>query len=86
MDEFDVTLGENQFWMMGDNRLGSYDSRGFGPVESKMIHGKILFRIWSIDSNEGWWIFDLIKHPIDFWKRVRWSRFFTNYEINLKKY
>ena len=43
VDEFDVTLGENQFWMMGDNRLGSYDSRGFGPVESKMIHGKILF-------------------------------------------
>jgi signal peptidase I len=76
LDEFDVTLGENQFWMMGDNRLGSHDSRAFGPVDRIMIHGKILLRIWSIDSNEAWWIVDLIKHPIDFWKRVRWSRFF----------
>lgn len=75
LDVFDVTLGENQYWMMGDNRLGSWDSRAFGPVERKMIHGKILFRIWSIDSNEAWWILDLIKHPIDFWQRVRWSRF-----------
>jgi signal peptidase I len=76
VDKFDIVLGENQFWMMGDNRLGSWDSRGFGPVERKMIHGRILLRIWSIDSNEAWWILDLIKHPIDFWKRVRWSRWF----------
>lgn len=75
LDEFEVTLGENQFWMMGDNRLGSHDSRAFGPVDGILIHGRILFRIWSIDSNEGWWILDLINHPIDFWKRVRWSRF-----------
>lgn len=75
LDEFEVTLGENQFWMMGDNRLGSHDSRAFGPVDGILIHGKILFRIWSIDSNEAWWILDLIKHPIDFWKRVRWGRF-----------
>ena len=76
VDEFDVLLGEDEYWMMGDNRLGSWDSRGFGPVQRKMMHGKILFRIWSIDSNEAWWILDLIKHPIDFWKRVRWGRFF----------
>jgi signal peptidase I len=76
VDEYDVVLGEDEFWMIGDNRLGSWDSRFFGPVQRKMIHGKILFRIWSIDSNEAWWILDLIKHPIDFWKRVRWGRFF----------
>lgn len=73
-DEFDVHLGENQYWLMGDNRLGSWDCRGWGPLDGHMIHGRILFRIWSSDSNESWWIIDLLKHPIDFWKRMRWNR------------
>ncbi len=75
-DEFNIKLGENQYWLMGDNRLGSKDSRWFGAVDGKLIHGKIIFRLWSINSDESWWIVDLIKHPIDFWKRVRWSRCF----------
>lgn len=75
-DEFYLELGPDEYWCMGDNRLGSGDSRSFGPVKGKHIHGKILLRIWSIDSDESWWIVDLLKHPIDFWSRVRWSRFF----------
>ncbi len=75
-DEFQVTLGSDEYWLMGDNRLGSQDSRFFGPVKKNFIHGRIIIRIWSVDSDEAWWIWDLIKHPIDFWKRVRWSRFF----------
>jgi signal peptidase I len=74
-DEFYVELGPNQYWLMGDNRRNSGDSRVFGPVDGRLIHGRILFRIWSIDSNEDWWIVDLIKHPVDFWTRIRWSRF-----------
>ncbi|MBV8660931.1 MAG: signal peptidase I [Candidatus Dependentiae bacterium] len=73
-DVFDVRLGENEYWAMGDNRRGSYDSRAWGVLPGKLIHGRILFRIWSSDSDESWWIVDLIKHPIDFWKRMRWSR------------
>ncbi len=73
-DIFDVHLGENQYWMMGDNRRGSWDSRGWGALDGKLIHGRILFRLWSSDSDESWWIFDLIKHPVDFWQRMRWSR------------
>ncbi len=75
-DEFDVQLGDNDYWVMGDNRLGSGDSRFYGSLHGSYIHGKIIFRLWSIDSYESWWILDLIKHPIDFWRRVRWSRFF----------
>ena len=75
-DNFYVKLGKNQYWVMGDNRLGSKDSREFGPIDGRLIHGKIKYRIWSVDSDDAWWIFDLIKHPVDFWKRVRWSRFF----------
>ena len=75
-DEFYVKLEENQYWLMGDNRLGSSDSRVFGPVDGNRIHGKILFRITSVDTDEGWVIWDLIKNPISFFKRVRWNRFF----------
>lgn len=75
-DVFRITLGADEYWGMGDNRLGSGDSRAFGPIKSQLIHGRILFRIWSIDSDESWALLDLIKHPIDFFKRVRWNRFF----------
>jgi len=76
-DIFDVHLGENQFWVMGDNRQGSSDCRTWGPLDGKLIHGKILMRLWSSDSDESWWIIDLMRHPVDFWTRLRWSRFFN---------
>jgi len=75
-DEFDIVLGPSQYWVMGDNRLGSKDSRVFGPIERRLIHGKIKYRIWSVDSDEAWWVWDAIKNPSDFWSRVRWKRFF----------
>jgi signal peptidase I len=73
-DVFFIKLGEDEYWGMGDNRLGSKDCRFFGPVKREQIHGRLIARLWSIDSDEGWWIVDLLKHPIDYWKRVRWSR------------
>jgi signal peptidase I len=76
-DVFFVQLGEDEYWCMGDNRLGSHDCRFFGPIKERHIHGRIIFLIWSLDSNESWFIVDLIKHPIDFWTRMRWNRFFT---------
>lgn len=76
-DVFDVQLGENQFWVMGDNRQGSSDCRSWGALDGKLIHGKILMRLWSSDSDKSWWIVDLVHHPIDFWTRLRWSRFFN---------
>jgi signal peptidase I len=76
-DVYDVQLGDNEYWAMGDNRLGSYDSRGWGVLDGNFIHGKIVFRIFSIDVQGSSVIWDLLTHPIDFWRRVRWSRFFT---------
>jgi signal peptidase I len=73
-DEFDVKLGEDEYWVMGDNRQNSSDSRAWGPLSRKMIHGKIIFRLYSIDTEESWFILDLVKHPVDFWRRIRWSR------------
>jgi signal peptidase I len=74
-DQFYVELGPDEYWCLGDNRKGSRDCRFFGPVKEKYIHGRIVFRLFSIDSDESWWIIDLVRHPIDFWSRIRWSRF-----------
>ena len=73
-DIFNIKLGSNQYWVMGDNRLGSSDSRSWGPLDGSLIHAKIAFRLWSIDSDESWWLIDLLKHPIDFWKKIRIDR------------
>jgi Signal peptidase, peptidase S26 len=73
-DTFHVELGDDEYWCMGDNRLGSKDCRFFGPIKGKFIHGRIRFRIWSLDSDYSWAILDLLQHPLDFWTRVRWNR------------
>jgi len=75
-DEFFVELGDNQYWLMGDNRRGSMDSRVFGPIDGKLIHSKVVFCVWSLDGEDSWPVLDLLKHPIDFWTRVRFSRMF----------
>lgn len=81
-DIYDVQLkskekdGVDEYWVMGDNRLGSGDCRMFGPINGDFIHGRIVFRLFSVDSEASWMIFDLLMHPIDFWTRVRWSRWF----------
>lgn len=80
-DIYDVHLkskgkdGIDEYWVMGDNRLGSGDSRVFGPLKRELIHGRIVFRIFSVDAQHSWLIMDLLQHPLDFWTRIRWKRF-----------
>ncbi|RLD09148.1 MAG: signal peptidase I [Chlamydiae bacterium] len=42
-----IKLGKNQFWVIGDNKPISYDSRDFGPIKEKDIWGKV---IWVIGN------------------------------------
>jgi len=47
---FPVTLGKDQYWMMGDNRNNSGDSRYNGPITKEMMVGKALFTFWPFSD------------------------------------
>ena len=61
------TFDQNYYWMMGDNRHNSEDSRYWGYVPENHIVGKPIFIWMSIDGING---------PKSNWK-VRWDRVFT---------
>jgi len=58
------TFKMNYYWMMGDNRHASADSRYWGFVPEDHIVGKALF-IWLSLDGEG-----------SFFNKIRWSRIF----------
>ena len=59
------TFNMNYYWMMGDNRHNSLDSRFWGFVPENHVVGKPVFNWLSIDPN---------KKGID---KIRWNRMFT---------
>jgi signal peptidase I len=42
----EIVIPANSYFMMGDHRCISSDSREFGPVERKFIYGKAAFVYW----------------------------------------
>ena len=59
------TFKQNYYFMMGDNRHNSADSRFWGFVPSENIVGKAVFVWMSLDPNKGL-----------FSGKIRWSRIF----------
>jgi signal peptidase I len=47
-----VTVPPDSYFVMGDNRDRSYDSRFWGFVKSSKIKGKALIKYWSWDSEK----------------------------------
>ena len=41
-----ITIPEDKYYVLGDNRIDSIDSRDFGPVKKDKIVGRPFFCIW----------------------------------------
>ncbi len=46
--ETNITLSDTQYFMMGDNRAQSYDSRSWGPLNKEDVRGQVLLRALPI--------------------------------------
>lgn len=49
-DGEEITIPEGQYFVMGDNREGSSDSREWGPEKKELIIGQAIFRYWPINK------------------------------------
>jgi signal peptidase I len=47
---YDVTLSPTQYFVMGDNRPLSYDSRSWGPLPAANIVGIVRVRLWPLNA------------------------------------
>ncbi len=66
-----VMVKENEYFMMGDNRDNSSDSRVWGPVNVSLLKGRAWRLYWSWDSADP---------GLGFFERLRTSRIGTKVE------
>ena len=50
VDVSPVVVEDDHVFVMGDNRVQSYDSREFGPIETSMIRGRAFVAVWPFDA------------------------------------
>ncbi|MBN1617857.1 signal peptidase I [Candidatus Dojkabacteria bacterium] len=58
LEEGDVyVVPEDKYFVCGDHRSASSDSRAFGPIEKSQIKGRVLLIYWPFDK------FEFVKRP-----------------------
>lgn len=62
-----LVIPDGYYWMMGDNRYESKDSRFWGIVPRKNVRGKPLFVYYSWNADDS-------DRPLPFLTDIRWSR------------
>jgi signal peptidase I len=62
-----LVVPEGHFWMMGDNRYDSKDSRWYGMVARDRVRGRPVFVYYSWNADDS-------DRPLPFLTDIRWSR------------
>jgi signal peptidase I len=60
-----VNLAENEYFVMGDNRTASKDSRSFGPVNDSFITGRVFLRGWPFSRAT------VFNDPVDYSSNIK---------------
>ena len=84
--EGEFVVGEGEYFVMGDNRDNSFDSRYWGFLDRDLIMGRAMAVLWSWEYLEDvpqttgpfsgfelWWY--NIKHLPQLVSHTRWDRF-----------
>ncbi|MEK7116701.1 MAG: signal peptidase I [Patescibacteria group bacterium] len=53
-ENFSIKLGVDEYFVMGDNRAGSSDSRVWGPLPKKYIIGRPIVRLLPLEKINIW--------------------------------
>jgi len=49
-NQLSITLGEDEYFVMGDNRIASSDSRIWGVLDRKLIIGRAFVRLLPLNE------------------------------------
>ncbi|OGZ61096.1 MAG: signal peptidase I [Candidatus Spechtbacteria bacterium RIFCSPLOWO2_01_FULL_43_12] len=49
-DDMNVVLGDGEYFVLGDNRNASHDSRRWGALHESFIVGRVFLRAWPLDD------------------------------------